>query len=233
MLLPVNLRLLAPAAPVNTGHMVTVRASFRSPPSAKVRTTWDWDDGLLEEAELAGADPLHTHRAHLYGAPGVYRVRVAFGTKREQSDDQSVRYVTVRRDDQVGASGWVRDADTSNRVPFGFLVTPAGESGEGMLILRYLIASEEVVANRLTWLFADEHNSLHFGGQATIGERIGDHPFRVDVRAASTPTTRIGQQLAISLYAPGSLPGRDSPLHRISGPIRPGRVDLGGFVRPS
>ncbi|MDQ2688852.1 MAG: hypothetical protein M3Y29_01070, partial [Chloroflexota bacterium] len=69
-----------------------------------------------------------------------------------------------------------------------------------------------------------EPGSVHFGGTAAFGDGPGRHAFRVDVHAQ--PGNRPRQQLTMSLYAPGAVPGRDSPVHRVSGPIRPGRVDL-------
>ncbi|MGH2445086.1 MAG: hypothetical protein ACRDGD_03505, partial [Candidatus Limnocylindria bacterium] len=56
------------------------------------------------------------------------------------------------------------------------------------------------------------------------------HPYRVDVRRVSDARgSRRGQRLIMSVYAPATVPGHDSPMHRVSGLVRPGRIDLGPF----
>lgn len=220
------LRLLAPAVPVSTGRSVTVRARFDSPPGADAWGSWDWDDGQREDAQLTGPDLARPRRAHRYSAPGVYRVRVAIGEADAPDPQRAIRYATVRHDLQIAASGWIRDVASATAIPFGFLITPSPDGHRATGILRCLIAGEEILGNDLTWLFAGEPGSLHFGGTARVGDRSGEYPFRVDIRASAGPTGRIGQQMVVSLYQPGGVPGRDSPLRRVSGPVRPGRADI-------
>ena len=74
---------------------------------------------------------------------------------------------------------------------------------------------------------AGDDGALHFGGEAASGIGGDPHPYRVDVGIASGAAGRSNQQMTISVYAPGSVPGRDAPIQRISGPIRPGGVDAG------
>lgn len=220
-----TLRLLAPADPVADGRLAAVRASFRSA-LANVLATWEWEDGARDETEIGAAALVHARRTHRYAGSGVYRVGVRLG---DAGDAVATRYVAVRVDGQIAGSGWVRDPSAPGPVPFGFLVTPAHDGGDDAIELRCLLGSEELRATGVSWLFVAQAGSLHFGGSATIGERDGSHPFRVDVHGMHTARGR--QQLSMSVYPPGTVPGRDSPLHRIAGPIRPGRVDPGSFAR--
>lgn len=224
------LRLLAPAVPVSTGRSVVVRARLDEVPGAGAWGSWDWDDGQRDDAQLTGRDLARPRRAHRYSSPGVYRVRVEMGEQDSLEPELAIRYVTVRRDTQIAASGWIRDVASATAVPFGFLISQSIEDRGETVILRCLVDGEEVLGGNLGWLFSAEPGSLHFGGTARVGDRSGDHPFRVDVRESAGPSGRIGQQMVVSLYQPRGVPGRDSPLRRVSGPIRPGRADVRGFA---
>lgn len=224
------LRLLAPAVPVSNGRSVTVRARLDEAPDIGAWGSWDWDDGQRDDARLTGGDLLLPPRAHRYGAPGVYRVQVAVHGEDGPDPQLAIRYVTVRRDSQIAASGWIRDAASATAVPFGFLLTAPYAGRGGTVTLRCLIDGEDVLATDLGWLFSGELGSLHFGGTARVGDRLGRHSFRVDVHESAAPSGRIGQRMIITLYRPGGVPGRDSPLRRVSGPIRPGRADVRGFA---
>lgn len=221
-----GLRLLAPARPVTSGRPVTVRASLRPRTAAPIRATWDWEDGENDMDELPGGKLVYARHSHRYASPGVYRVLVRIDGAPALPTQGSVRFVTVRRTGQVGASGWVRDDDARVRVPFGFLITRGTTPEDHGLELRYLLGDTEVRSGQLGWLFADGPDALHFGGSASYGGGPPLHPFRVDVHAIPASRGRVGQQVAINLYAPDGVPGRDSPMHRISGAVRPGRVEL-------
>jgi hypothetical protein len=224
------LRLLAPAVPVSSGRTVTVRARLDEMPGTGAWGSWDWDDGQRDDARLTGRDLVLPRRAHRYSAPGVYRVKVAVGEADAPDPQLAIRYVTVRRDADIAASGWIRDAASATAVPFGFLVTTSVDGQGETVILRCLIDGDEVLGGDLGWLFSGEPGSLHFGGTARVGDRSGEHPFRVDIRESPGQSGRTGQHMVVSLYHPGSVPGRDSPLRRVSGPIRPGRADVRGYA---
>lgn len=218
-----TLRLLAPAGPVESGRLAIVRARYRSGADS-LSTRWEWDDGAVEHADLDIGD-VRTRRSHRYAGPGVYRVQVRVGPR--DHEPGHIRYVTVRTDLQAAASGWIRDASSPAPVPFGFLITPAAENREGAILLRCALGVDEMRATDLIWLFVAEPGSLHFGGTASVGSSDARHPFRVDVRSAASGARHPAQQLTMSVYAAGAVPGHDSPLHRLSGPVRPGRVELG------
>ncbi len=224
------LRLLAPAMPVSSGRTVTVRARLDELPDIGAWGSWEWDDGQRDDARLKGSDLMLPRRAHRYSDPGVYRVQVAVRGADGPEPQLAVRYVTVRRDGQIAASGWVRDAASATAIPFGFLVTAPFDGQGETVILRCLIDGEEVLGTELGWLFSGDPGSLHFGGAARVGDRLGTHSFRVDVHESARPSGRIGQRMVITLYRPGGVPGRDSPLRRVSGPIRPGRADVRGLA---
>ena len=147
------------------------------------------------------------------------------GLDEAPSAQDGVRYITVRRRGQFAASGWIRD-QSGPPVPFGFLITPATGAEPDLVVLRCLIDGGEVLADGPTWLFVGDPRSLHFGGVAGFGTSADDHPYRVDVLPGRGSGGRIEQHVTISIYAPGTVPGRDGPLHRISGSIRPGVIDL-------
>lgn len=224
------LRMLAPAVPVSSGRSVTVHARLDQVPGVSAWSRWDWDDGQRDDAQLTGRDLARPRRTHRYSAPGVYRVKVAVGEADAPDPQLAIRYVTVRRDAQIAASGWIRDAASATAVPFGFLITTSRDGQGETVILRCVIDDEDVLGGDLGWLFSDEPGSLHFGGTARLGDRPGAHPFRVDIQESAGQSGRIGQQMVVSLYHPGGVPGRDSPLRRVSGPIRPGRADMRGFA---
>lgn len=219
----VTLRLLAPAGPVNSGRLATVHARYRASPSS-LSTRWEWDDGAVEHAELEIGDA-RTRRSHRYAGPGVYRVTVRIGPRGDEPSQ--VRYVTVRTDVQAAASGWIRDASSATPIPFGFLITPADEDRDGTILLRCALGVEEMRATELIWLFVTDPGSLHFGGIASIGSSDARHPFRVDAGSTVSGARHPTQRLTMSIYAAGAVPGHHSPLHRLSGPVRPGRIELG------
>lgn len=223
----VSLSLLAPAVPVGLGRAAAVRFSLRdlsevSP--APRRASWDWGDGSTDSTELQRTRLVHAGMAHRYQAPGVYRVRVRVEGG-PGGPASGLRYVTVRQErrDTAGC-GWVAPA-TGPSVPFGFVLVVPTESAAGHLMLRYQTDAFEVVAARLDWVIAGQNGALHFGGSAQVTGRRGVHSFRADVTQPDSATWR-QHHLALSLYAPGGSPGRDSPLHRVSGVVRPGRLDL-------
>ena len=218
-----TLRLLAPAGPVESGRLAIVRARYWAGP-ASLSTSWEWDDGAVEHADLDTGDA-RTRRSHRYAGPGVYRVQVRVGPR--DAEPGYVRYVTVRTGLQTAASGWIRDASSAAPVPFGFLITPASADRDGVIVLRCALGVDEMRASDLVWLFVAEPGSLHFGGTASVGPNDARHPFRVDVRSTASRARHPTQQLTMSVYAAGAVPGHDSPLHRLSGPVRPGRVEFG------
>lgn len=214
-------QLLAPAAPVSFGYSAVVRA--RVPASGRALTTeWHWDDGQQDRALLRPA-VAYARCAHRYAQPGVYRVRVVV-TPPGGAQEGSARYVTIRRPDQLAASGWVRDESSGTPVPFGFLITPRVDAAADAVV-RCLLALGELRAGALDWVMGDGSASLHFGGSASLGDVVGPFRFRIDVSATTPPNGLSKQHLALSVYPPHGIPGRDSPLVRVSGPIRPGRAD--------
>ena len=218
-----TIRLLAPAGPVSSGRLATVSARLRVP-AVGALATWRWDDGGQDRGRVSGG---LARRSHRYEAPGVYRVSVQLGDAGEDGDD---RYVTVARPGQIAASGWVRDLDRAERVAFGFLITLAGRGGaEGADAgqLRALLAGSELATGHIEWLMTSQPGSLHFGGLASYGAATTDHPYRVDVLRVAGMRRRTVQRLTMSLYAPAAVPGHDSPMHRVSGIVRPGHVALG------
>jgi len=221
--------MLGPARPVASGRSTTIRASVRTTPARIVRTRWEWDDGEYDLGDHAWAAVVHARIAHRYANPGVYRVRLMAGLDNAPPAEDGVRYITVRHRGQFAASGWIRD-QSGPPVPFGFLITPATAADPDFVVLRCIISEEEMLAHGLTWLFAGDPRSLHFGGVAGFGTSAEDHPYRVDVLAGSVSGGRLEQHVTISVYAPGAVPGRDGPLHRISGSVRPGVIDLGAAL---
>lgn len=218
-----TVRLLAPADPVRRGRLVTVNASVRADPPREGTASWEWDDGERDEAALPPVTAQRTSRTHRYAKAGVYRVIVRVGPL---IDEAIVRYVSVARPDQAAGSGWVSDRALRRPVPFGFLLTPGGEGAADALVLRCAMPAGELRSTDLTWLLVSGDGSLHFGGNADVVGRDGIHPFRVDAHGP-LGRGRSRQQLAISMYAPRDVPGRDSPIERVAGAIRPGRVELG------
>lgn len=219
--------MLGPAAPIGSSRLASVRASLRLQPGSPICTTWEWDDGQVERAQLEWQALVHAHRAHRYVAPGVYRVQLRVDVSRPRHRESAARYVVVVGSDQWAASGWIRVPDGAP-VPFGFLVTPTAAGRAGQVLLRCQLEGAELVSGDLAWLLAGDASTLHFGGNASIaGQAI--HPFRLDATAAGRE--RAGQQhVALSIYAPGGVPGRDAPVRRLSGPVRPGRIVLRGMV---
>jgi hypothetical protein len=220
-------RMLAPAGPIGHARPALIRASIRLPPTDRVRTVWDWDDGAVEDAEHPWTPLVSATRRHRYDRPGVYLVSL-----RAEGDDAlstGRRYVAVRSRGQVAASGWIRGA-TGLPAAFGFVITPAGNGTEGRVALRCALPSGELVGRSLAWLIAGDPAALHFGGDARVGSTSGQLSYRVD--AALTLATREAPRLTISVYARDSAPGHDAPLERVSGPIRPGRVDMIRFANP-
>ncbi len=217
MLHGVTIRLLAPANPITFGWPVTVRARTNLPAE---RISWDWDDGT-DEIHVAPPLGVHLRATHLYRMPGVYRVQIR--PLDAGSNGGDTRFVAVRRKGEIAGSGWLCDARSRRRMPFGFLITSAGPSGVERVAFRCLMAEDELSDIQQEWMFRGSPGALHFGGSASLGGRPGRFHFRVDLRSA---TNRRDQQLTISAYAPGSRPGTDSPAHRLSGKIWPGRVIL-------
>lgn len=220
-----TIRLLAPAGPVFSGRLATVSARLRVPDVGAL-ATWLWDDGGEDHEPVVFEATVRARRTHRYHAPGVYRVRVQLGETGESGED---RYVTVARPDQVAASGWVRDAERDERVAFGFLITPGAHGDADAIRLRALLGGLEIVTSHVEWLLTSQPGSLHFGGRASLGGGATDHPYRVDVLRITAERGRTAQRLTLSVYAPASVPGHDSPMHRVSGLVRPGRIDLGPF----
>ena len=222
----VTIRLLAPAGPVFSGRLATVSARLRVADHGAL-ATWRWDDGAQDHQPIASGGFVRTRRSHRYAAAGVYRVRVELGDSREDGAD---RFVTVADPRQVAASGWVRDVERGERVAFGFLIVPGGGPGRPhQLQLRALLGATELVTSNIEWLLTSQPGSLHFGGLASIGDSAADHPYRCDVLRVATTIGRDAQRLTLSVYEPGAVPGRDSPMHRVSGVVRPGHVALGPF----
>ena len=228
MLVRVTFRLLAPAGPVRPGRLATVRASLGS--NVAEGLTWDWDDGHRDEGADTAAGVRRARRTHRYALAGVYRVRVNVG---DLIDQALVRYVAVAQPGQVAGSGWVNDPEQRDGVPFGLLLTPRVEGAAEALVFRSLMPAGEVTSTELTWLIVGGPASLHFGGQAAVDGRCGIHPFRVDLHGGVAPGRRARQELAISLYAPSDVPGRDSPIERITGLVRPGLIDISAYLPPA
>lgn len=223
---PVAIHFLAPGAPILEGRLAVVR--FRrdhaapAPPAAR----WDWDDGVNEEATSDFTTERPSRRVHRYAAPGVYCVRLEMEGSRSDAREPAIaaRFVTVRAAGQVGASGWIRDELSGTRIPFGFLMH-GGDHGEAGVTFRCLVDGREMEAISLGWLMTDPPASLHFGGGGRMGPGGVPYRYRVDVRAPGVEA-RTGQHLTLTLYSSRGVPGRDSPILRIAGPIRPGRVDV-------
>lgn len=221
-----TIRFLAPAGPVLDGRLAVVRARRARLAPASPMIRWDWDDGVREEAtgDPAGAHP--ARGVHRYATPGVYLVRIEMEGAQDEARAPvaAARYVTVRAAGQVGASGWVRDESTRSGIPFGFLVH-AGALGETGVTFRCLLEGREMEATSLGWLMTDPPVAMHFGGGGRMRPNGGPFRFRVDVRAIDgQPAGR--QHLTLTLYAALGVPGRDSPILRVAGPIRPGRADV-------
>ena len=218
-----TIRLLAPAGPIIDGRLATVAARLRVPDAGR-QATWAWDDGGHDREPVASGTPVRASRTHRYAAAGIYRVRVQVGDEGDAAED---RYVTVARAGQVAASGWVRDVERDERVAFGFLITPAGSEGADALQLRALLAGTELATSHIEWLMTSQPGSLHFGGLASLGGGAANHPYRVDVLRVSGARGRSAQRLTMSVYAPAAVAGHDSPMHRVTGLVRPGHVALG------
>jgi hypothetical protein len=217
----VTIRLLAPAGPIFSGRLATVSVRLRAP-EAGALATWRWDDGGHDQERVDPGTVVRARRTHRYESPGVYRVRVQVGDG-DQGED---RYVTVGRADQVAASGWVRDAERGERIAFGFLITPADGGRPDALQLRAMLPGAELATSHIEWLMTSQPGSLHFGGLARL-DGSADHPYRVDVLRVSAASGRGAQRLTMSVYAPGAVPGHDSPVYRATGVVRPGHVALG------
>lgn len=226
-----SIQFLAPGAPVLEGRLAVVRARRHGASSVVSYARWDWDDGVCEEAAGDFATGHLARRVHRYQAPGVYRVRLAMDgvAPGGRGSESAVRFVTVRARGQVGANGWVRDEVTGVRIPFGFLVH-ADRTGETGVTLRCLLDAGEMEGTALHWFMADPSESLHFGGDGRLGPHDAPIRYRVDVRGPGAGTG-IGQHLTLTLYSPSDVPGRDSPMLRIAGRIRPGRADAIGDHR--
>lgn len=221
-----TIHFLAPGAPVLEGRLAVVRARRARSAAASPAARWDWDDGVREEATDDFTSERPARRVHRYAAPGVYRVRLEMGGSRPDAREPATtaRYVTVRAPGQAGASGWVRDELTGSRIPFGFLVH-AGAQGETGVTFRCLLDGGEIEATSLGWLMTDPPASMHFGGEGRMSPESVPFRYRVDVRALDDHTGT-GQHLTLTLYAWLGVPGRDSPILRFAGPIRPGRADV-------
>lgn len=215
-------RLLAPASPVSLGWPATVRAHC-APPAARLR--WEWDDGSSDLVELGRHEAGYPRRAHRYAGTGVYRVVVRVPDP-PGDPDLDVRYVAVRRRGQVAGSGWIVARGT--RVPFAFLVSRDAQTGIDRVAFRATIAAGELVADGPAWHLGGGSGELHFGGSAHLGGASELQPYRVDIRPDEHAAR--GQQMTISLYAIGGQPGRDSPIERLSGRIRPGRAVISAIA---
>jgi hypothetical protein len=221
----VTIRLLAPAGPIVDGRLVTVSARVRVPDAGGL-ATWRWDDGAHDDEPVASGTFIRASRTHRYAAPGVYRVRVQVGDEGEAAEE---RYVTVARPGQVAASGWVRDVERAERIAFGFLITPGVDGSADAIYLRALLGDVELFSNHMDWLMTSQPGSLHFGGVASLGGATHDHTYRVDVLRVAAARGRSAQRMTMSVYAPGAVPGHDSPTHRATGIVRPGHIALGPF----
>ncbi len=207
----------------------SIVASLRLPPRPRVATVWEWDDGVFERVEEPWAAIVRARRTHRYAEPGVYLVRLHVDGEEATGGGSASRYAVVRAPGQIAASGWIRDPPRG-AVPFGYLITPADPLGS--LVLRCALPAGELVASELAWLVVGDPPALHFGGSARLGSGAERYPFRVD--AALEPSgSGIGRRhVAITVYPPDSVPGRDAPIARVAGPVRPGGVDLAVITAP-
>jgi hypothetical protein len=223
------IRMLGPAGPVTQHRRASFGASVRQAPPDDIRTVWDWGDGQLERVRQRWARVARVRRAHRYDSGGLYRL-VVKGSLGAAPDASGTRYVAVRRQDQLAASGWIRDPSVPP-VPFGFVISPPVGGTDGSIELRCLFGDDELVARDLGWLMMGDGEALHFGGGATLAGTQGMR-FRVDVGRERPEDARSASQVTISVYAAGTTPGRDAPVRRVSGPLRPGRVVLRTASRP-
>lgn len=226
------MRLLAPARPVEVGKLATVRFSVRDDRDAdhpSWSAGWDWGDGTVDITRLGagtsvgGGGRVQVRGQHAYRAPGVYTVRIGL-TDGSGKPTYGYRYVTVRREPhEIAGCGWITPAK-GDRTPFGFLLGVPASSNAGYLMLRYRTAEFDVEALKLGWVMHESSEALHFGGVARVSGHRGEHQFRADTAGGSSGARR-RRRLSFSLYAPGDIAGRDSPLHRVSGVVWPGRIE--------
>ena len=138
--------------------------------------------------------------------------------------DAQARFV-----DLVAAGGVCPDDGTADRIQLRLRVPAASRRrGLGPLDLVVTMDGITLAAGRLIWLVTTNKGWAHLRGEGWGEDLALRFPFRVDVFSAAAVRADPPDRIALRLYAPGTDPNVDGPIHKLAGWFETGGARIFG-----